>query len=160
MPRNGKPFIALSMVTAGGIMEKVSVDPRNYPGYTRKDKALSMFFSAHHSFRGKIEKGDFNSSRVSSRFSISSLPRLASDPIRFFFDTRNEYLPASCDLCREIPIEWSAFQFPSKRHYFPACHIPVFLPGSRRRTGCRSISPVPTEGEACRACAGSRSRPR
>ena len=72
-------------------MEQVSVDPRIYPRCIWMEKALLIILLADHSFRGKCEKSDFNSSRISPWFDISSPPNLVSDPIRFFFDTRNEW---------------------------------------------------------------------
>ena len=72
-------------------MEQVSVDSRKYPWLTWMEKVLMMTLPADHSFRGKYEKSDFNSSRISPWFDISSPPNLVSDPIRFFFDTRNEW---------------------------------------------------------------------
>jgi hypothetical protein len=62
------------LITAGVILEQVSVGPRWFPGCTRKEKDLPVLFSTPHSFLFEFEKGDFYSSRVSLRFGKRFFP--------------------------------------------------------------------------------------
>jgi len=56
-----------SMLTAGVILEQVSVDSLYIPGCTRMENELPALFTSPYSFRGKCEKSDFYSAWFSHR---------------------------------------------------------------------------------------------
>lgn len=169
-------------------MEQISVEPRHYPGYIDMEKEFPCFApllirSAENAIKGTLIPAGFYCTFIKAFshcalpsplskcvFSFGPVSERAEEPGRgrggvgegysFFFFHSAERIPCTHQPGRKIPIEWITSRSPTRQPDFPAFHTPAALPGSRRRTGCRSISPVPTEDAASRACAGSRSRPR